>query len=92
MIIFGFHEDIYGYFGIGVLGDQFEENKYASHGVGYWNWNDNMVWDQIKQELILCLVGEGKTVEGCWIEVSGITTSETDSPKDMMYEWLAQSN
>jgi len=48
MIIFGFHEDIYGYFGIGVLGDQFEENEYASHGVGYWNWNNDMVWDEIK--------------------------------------------
>ena len=42
MVIFGFHEDVYGYFGIGVLGDKLEPNKYQSHGVGYWNWNDGM--------------------------------------------------
>jgi hypothetical protein len=51
MIVFGFHEDIYGYFGLGVLGDREIENKYASHGVGYANWYDGMTWDEIKEEL-----------------------------------------
>jgi hypothetical protein len=56
MIIFGFHEDIYGYFGIGVLGDQTYENKYASHGVGYWNWYDGMTWEEIKEKTLTCMV------------------------------------
>lgn len=47
MIIFGFHEDIYGYFSVGVLGDPYERNKYASHGVGYWNWHNNMEYKDI---------------------------------------------
>lgn len=92
LIIMGFHDDLYGYFGMGVLGDPVEANKYFSHGVGYWNWPNGMEWSEIKSELVMCLVGESKTMEECWMYVSGIDTSDLATPKDQMYEWLAMSN
>jgi hypothetical protein len=40
MIVFGFEEDPYGYFGIGVVADPDEDNKYTTHGAGYWYWGE----------------------------------------------------
>ena len=41
MVVFGFDQDPTGYFGIGVVSDPVEDDKYATHGAGYWTWHSD---------------------------------------------------
>ena len=37
MTCFGFDDDTVGYFCVGALSQEFADNEYSGHGVGYWN-------------------------------------------------------
>lgn len=47
MIIFGFDQDPLGYFGIGVIADQEEDDKYSTHGAGYWAWKEDLTYEEV---------------------------------------------
>ena len=58
MIIFGFYDDPNGYFALGVIGDSLEEDKYATHGAGYWNWIDNQEKSEVEEQQYKCFYEE----------------------------------